>query len=360
MTSNQGDLAVWALMGAGMGVYWFFKGFGELKTKRTIQDIPTSRIATGAVGSLVEIKGTIVREPGQSFPAPVSGILCVFYSLEIQKLVRTKNSSYWKTIDWVYSDKGFRVDDGSGADALVFAEGAEIKQQGDPAERRANSNGLSSLPKGLLLALTLNARKLKSFKLSGSSWWRPEEYRFLERCFREGETVYILGNADSGIKVEKRRKLSFKNFLAARKMAETDPALRQRFDANRDGVLDPEELERAAKTIGEQLQPNEGRDRAGQAPGGKAMTLRDRRNEIPGSALARGGVGSNGALGGELLPRTKMIFKKRDSHPFIVSAMKEDQLVASLGWSSALKILGGPSLAIACAAYLAWFFRGAF
>ncbi|MBI4382582.1 MAG: hypothetical protein HY579_00935 [Nitrospinae bacterium] len=324
MTSNrEGDLAVWALMGAGMGVYWFFKGFRELKVKRTIQDIPTSRIATGAVGSLVEIKGAIVCEPDQLVPAPVSGFPCVFYSLEIQKLVRTKNSSYWKTIDWIYSDKGFRVDDGSGADALVYAEGAEIKRQGDPAEYRVNSRDLSSMPQGLLLVLTLNANKLRSFKLSGSSWWRSEEYRFLERCFYRGETLYILGNADSGIKVEKRRKLSFKNFLAARKMAETDPALRKKFDANRDGVLDPEELERAAKTVGEQLQP------------------RDGRVEKP-------------------LPKTKMIFRKQDARTFIVSNMKEEQVVASLGWSSSLKIFGGPALAIAGMAYIAWFLRGAF
>ncbi len=326
MTSGrEGDLAVWALIGAGMGVYWFFKGFRELKARRTIQDIPTSRIATGAVGSLVEIQGAIVCEPGQLIPAPVSGILCVFYYLEIQKLVRTKNSSYWKTIDWVYSDAGFLVDDGSGADALVYAEGAEIKRQDDAAEFRVSSNDLSSVTPGLLSALARNEKKLKSFKLSGSSWWNSTEYRFLERRFHKGEILYILGNADSGIKVEKRKKLSFKNFLAARKIVETDPALRTRFDANRDGLLSPEELERAAKTVGEQLQTDGGRSRAA-----------------------------------EPLPRTKMIFRKQDTHPYIISNMKEEQLVASLGWSSSLKILGGPALAIAGMAYLAWFFRGAF
>ncbi len=32
----------WAVIGAGAGLYFFFTGFKELKSKRTIQDIPTS------------------------------------------------------------------------------------------------------------------------------------------------------------------------------------------------------------------------------------------------------------------------------------------------------------------------------
>ena len=61
-THNDGDLIMGAAIGAVMGVVWFFKGFKELKTKRTIQNIPTSKIETGAVGTNVEIKGNIVAE----------------------------------------------------------------------------------------------------------------------------------------------------------------------------------------------------------------------------------------------------------------------------------------------------------
>jgi len=65
-SNNEGDLVVGAAVGAVMGVVWFFRGFKELKIKRTIQNIPTSKIKTGAVGTDVEIKGNIVAETGGS------------------------------------------------------------------------------------------------------------------------------------------------------------------------------------------------------------------------------------------------------------------------------------------------------
>jgi hypothetical protein len=54
-------------------VAWFIKGFKELKIKRTIQNIPTSKINTGAVGTDVEIKGNIIVEKDKLVTAPIFG-----------------------------------------------------------------------------------------------------------------------------------------------------------------------------------------------------------------------------------------------------------------------------------------------
>jgi len=126
----SGGVTVLAALAVGGGLYFFFQGFRELKLKRIIQNIPTSKINTGAIGTNVEIKAQIVTEKDQLVNSPISGLPCVFYSIEIQKLKRSKNSTYWKIIDKFYSHKGFYVDDNSGANPLVLVDGASITHQG--------------------------------------------------------------------------------------------------------------------------------------------------------------------------------------------------------------------------------------
>ncbi len=311
------NFTIYCVIGLGAGIYWFVAGFRELKQKRTIQDIPTSKIATGAVGTNVEIKGQVICDEEKVIPAPISETPSVFYSIEIQKLVRNKNSSYWKSIDRFYSDKGFFVDDGSGADALVYIEGATVKRKGKPAEFQLASNNFNTMPPLLSQALTKNAAKLKRFKLKSTSWLFSDKYRFLEWYFKPSDSIYVLGFAESGLKVPKRRKLKFKTFLKAKKLVASDPKLKKRFDSNKDGVLTPEELEWGAKVIGEQLD----------AKYDKKQTK-------------------------ELVSKTKMIFKHKKPHPFIVSNMHEENLVKSIAMTSTLKMIGGPIVAVACLGYL--------
>ena len=83
-SNNDGDLIMGAAIGAVMGVVWFFKGFKELKIKRTVQNIPTSKINTGAVGTDVEIKGNIIAEKERLVTALISGQQCAIYHIEIQ------------------------------------------------------------------------------------------------------------------------------------------------------------------------------------------------------------------------------------------------------------------------------------
>lgn len=301
----------------GSGVYWFFTGFRTLKSSRTIQNIPTSRISTGAVGTHVEIKGTILQDEERILRGPVSGQTCAFYSIEIQKLVRSKNHSYWKTIDQYFSSPDLMVDDKSGAVAKVFVAGARIQRQGKTKDLKIRSNDFASMPVGLTQDLRQNASQLRNFKLTDSSWLFSRQYRFVEWSFSPKETVYVLGYAESGIKPPKRKKLSFDNFLQAKKTIEADPALTNRFDSNQDGFLAPEELERGAQVIGHGLQV--------EAPPIEAETD---------------------------APEVKMVFKKMQGVPYILSNMKETDLVKRLSWKATLKVWGGPALAIGGAMYL--------
>ncbi len=305
-------------MGAGAGIYWFFNGFKELKSKRIIQNIPTSKINTGAVGTNVEIKGRIISEAGKLKTAPISGIPCVIYSLEIQKLKRNKNSSSWIKIDQFYSDKAFYVDDKSGATALVYLDGAKISRKGELKKYRIHSRQFSTMPSRLKESLNNNIKKLKKFKyFNDPSWYHYGEYRFREWCFKAGEELYVLGHAQSGLKQLKRKKIKFNTFLRAKKLIEKNPELQSKYDTNKDGSLDPIELEHGAKILAKDL----------------SEKYSPKKLE-------------------ELLPKTKLIFKRLKGQPFHISNMREEELVKQLTFISTLKIWGGPALAIACSIYL--------
>jgi len=316
-SNSEGDLIMGAAVGAVMGVVWFFKGFKELKVKRTIQNIPTSKINTGAVGTDVEIKGNIIAEKERLVTAPLTGQQCAIYHIEIQVERRRKNSTYWVTIDQFYSHEGFYVGDQSGATALVLVEGARINRKGKTNDCYFSSSDLDEIPDPLRKSLKTNQHKLKKFKFKKTSWLFSEKYRLLEWRFMPNEEIYVLGHAASGLRLEKIKKPKMKYFLKAKKAIQEDEKLKARYDANRDDTLDHDELERGAAMLAQRLSDKYSKEKLK-----------------------------------ELIPKTKLVFKKKKPHPFVISNRPEEELVEHMGTWSTLKIWGGPVLSVACVFYL--------
>jgi hypothetical protein len=198
----EGSEPIIALVGLGLGIYFFFAGFRELKSKRIIQNIPTSKINTGAVGTNVEVTGRIICEKDQIVQAPISGRSCAFYSIEIQRWERNRsyrgsslgstrtgfNRGRWVTVESFYSGKGFFIDDSSGANAMVLANGAAIKRKGGTQDFEMQSNNFDQMPAGLRQALEANQKKLRKFKLKNTSWLFSNRFRFREWYFPVGES----------------------------------------------------------------------------------------------------------------------------------------------------------------------------
>lgn len=319
-TSNQVEIDLNNVFAAGAGfcagIYFFFKGFHDLKTKRSVENIPTSRIATGAVGTDVEISGTIARPEDKLLTAPLSGDPCVFYALEIEKQVRRKREILWVSIDTLHSDEGFFVEDGSGANALVFAQGARIIQKGKPFTRYLDRYLQKEVRQRLKQAVLDNAEELKSFTVDDVDS-QAGTFRVKEKKFVAGEEVYILGFADSGLKLAAQRKMDFKTFLHAQKLVKESPELTKRFDKDGDGALNPDELEWGGRVIGQRMADK-----------------------------------YNAEQFQKLYSRTKMVFKKNSSSLFLISNLKESEVLNRLVWATRLKLFGGPALTIACAVYL--------
>ena len=56
--------------------------------------------------------------------------------------------------------------------------------------------------------------------------------------------------------MSKKKKISFGSFLKAMKLLRQNKELQSRFDTNKDGTLDPDELEAGAKKLGEEIRKN--------------------------------------------------------------------------------------------------------
>ena len=329
----EGSEPIIALIGLGLGVYFFFAGFRELKSKRIIQNIPTSKINTGAVGTNVEVTGRIVCERDQIIHAPISGRPCAFYSIEIQRWERNRsnrssslgshnsgtrfNRGRWVTVESFNSGKGFFIDDNSGANAMVLVNGAVIKRKGGTQDYELQSNNFDQMPAGLRQALEANQKKLRKFKLKNTSWLFSKRFRFREWNFPVGEKIFVLGHADSGLRAPKRNRMKFKTFLKAKKAIQESDKLKARFDTDKDGNLDEAELERGAKILALQLESKYSKEKLE-----------------------------------NLASKTKMVFKQKKPNPFYISNMSEKDLIKDLATWSTLKIWGGPILTVACAWYL--------
>lgn len=312
---NDVDMIKSAVVGTAAGVLMFLNGFKELKSKRTIQDIPTSQISTGAVGTNVEISGKIVVEDNHLETAPISGRKCVLYHIQIEE--SGYDDSSWKMVDEYFSDDGFFLDDQSGASALVLLEGAEFHHIEEPQIVHPGSYDFPLLPEPMKQSLLANQHKIKNYDIKDTHWYDACEVRFLEWCFMPDEEIYALGFAESGLGMGNTQSPDAKNAKRAKREIQNDPTLRDRFDSNKDGKLDEAELEQGVKILAKRLESKYSKEKVE-----------------------------------ELLPLTKLVFKHTEPFPFIVSKRSERNLTKRMGKGAVAKIWGGPALTLASLAYL--------
>src|SRR5688572_17548643 len=89
------DLFFWAMVGTAFGIGSFFYGFKQLRKKRLIENTPTSKVRSMALG-LVEVHGkSLAISP---LTAPFSQMPCVYYRYQVEELRRGNKRAHWVTI----------------------------------------------------------------------------------------------------------------------------------------------------------------------------------------------------------------------------------------------------------------------
>jgi hypothetical protein len=222
------DSSVAMLAGAGAGLVSFVHGFRAWRRLRLIEDTPTAKVRSMALGR-VEIEGR--AEARAELEAPLTGSACVFFRYEIEEERRSGRHRRWTTVARGDSNaQGFYLADETGR-VLVDPTGAELALDCDWSETNPEI--------GPALARTLARHGLAS-----EGWLFSRRRRFREWRIAAGDPLYVLGVAQArpGLAEERRAKITQR--LAALK---GDPAALAALDADGDGRVDGDEWEVARR-----------------------------------------------------------------------------------------------------------------
>jgi hypothetical protein len=167
---------VFATAASAGGIVMFVRGFLEWNERRLIQNTPTARIRSMAMG-LVEIEGTV--EPRSVLAAPFSGHDCAYWQVDIS--TRTKDG--WNVVHKNSSHHPFYLRDDTGV-ALIYPEGGECKV----------AFGVEEVCNGPFLP-DCYSEYIKSEHLTLVSLMSAGQMRFRERVMQTGQRAFVLGSA---------------------------------------------------------------------------------------------------------------------------------------------------------------------
>jgi len=122
MATDSTKTLMYLIFGFASGCFMFWQGFAVRNKKKLIENIPTSKTRSVAIG-LTEVKG--VAEVNQrTLESPFSKEPCVYYCYEVWQRVSSGKRSYWKTIAKGESNDVFYLQDETGK-ILIDPVGAE-------------------------------------------------------------------------------------------------------------------------------------------------------------------------------------------------------------------------------------------
>ncbi len=172
------ELPLYAALALGAGPVLFYRGFRDLRLKRTIEDTPTSNIRSMAMG-FVEVKGKAT--PRSHLVAPFSANPCAYWEVDVA--TKSGRRGGWTIIHRAQSRHPFYLEDETGI-ALVYPDGAKCTV---PHGREEECAGLM-LPEPYV-------SYLKEHGGLGLQVARLGALRFRERLIEPGQPVYVLGSA---------------------------------------------------------------------------------------------------------------------------------------------------------------------
>lgn len=268
----SGPLGWWLVLAApaAVAVIAAYGAFRALARARLVEDLPTSRVRSAALG-YVELTGMAELLPGPPILAPLSGRRCVWYRYHVEELRRGAGGrrTGWETVEQGVSDGLFRLEDGTGS-CVVDPDHAEVF----PAQRD-RWRGVTRRP---------------GAPPPRRRWaWAPAgPYRYREEIIRPGDPLHAVGELRTvgGVAEPVPAHQDVRGLLADWKR---DPARMRTFDADGDGQVDGQEWE-AARRAAERAVTRARSERA--AEPGVALLARptDRRRPFILSAVRQAGL----------------------------------------------------------------------
>jgi hypothetical protein len=185
------DLLQLALIAFGLGIAALWWGYRSFKIKRRIENVPTSKIRSMAMG-LVELSGTVVPSDDGIMQSPLTQQDCVYYDYTIKEKRSSGKHTRWVTIDSGSRGDYFYLDDGTGT-ALVKTAGASIDVS---TSLNVSSSSFQDPP------ATVQAYLEQSDIDYESIFGMNKTMSYEERVIAPEDQVYVLGTAGDNPFVE--------------------------------------------------------------------------------------------------------------------------------------------------------------
>lgn len=186
---STNDPTIYALIGAAAGVYLFYRGFRLLQRKRLIEDTPTSKIRSAAMG-LVEVSG-LANGP-YTIPAPVSQLPCYFHRTLVWIYVQSGKNKRWKKVVDARLHVPFYLEDETGR-VLVDPSDAELDIHRDFQEEYHH---------GLIQDDPIPSNVQVFLAMHGVSYDHPVKIE--EYCIKPKNALFILGTLAENPGIEVR------------------------------------------------------------------------------------------------------------------------------------------------------------
>ena len=182
----------------------------------------------------MELVGRAEVSPEGLVPAPLTRTPCCWFRFKVEK----KGDKSWRRVDSGDSGRPILLDDGSGQ-CWIHPEGADVTPAErsvwfghgrQPAERSPPVERLDQ--GGLGASLGLGSVRLVSGR-----------YRYTEERILPGDTLYAIGHFQSEGERERREERTRRWMDVLRDWKRDGARLRERFDHDRNGQIDPREWE---------------------------------------------------------------------------------------------------------------------
>lgn len=216
--------SVFVAVSGALSCYLFYLIWRNLHRARIIEDTPTAKVRSAPQG-YVELQGHARQLPDHPLVAPLTGTPCVWFRFKIEEKHRSGHSggSGWSEVESRRSSEPFIFFDDTG-DCLVNPRDSEVL----PGVRKV-WYGSSRWP-------------VETSKRGVFGMLVGKRFRYTEERIDAGE-IYILGWFDTvrGAQTSVAEDVS----QLLREWKKNPKLLHQRFDNNRDGVLDETEWHQA-------------------------------------------------------------------------------------------------------------------
>ena len=180
--ADGGSPFFWAIIGMGAGIVVFVIGLRSFLLKRMIENIPTSKVRSIAMG-LVEVYGSAV--PIKAMKSPFSRKDCVYYKYKIEEQRSDGKRTYWATLRKEEKSVPFLLKDDTGS-VMVDCAGANMEISVDSIFE----SGIGHDPPKQVLDF-LNAQRIAHDSFLGFN----KHMKYTEWFISPGDKLYVLGTA---------------------------------------------------------------------------------------------------------------------------------------------------------------------